>query len=177
MFPAVSLSPVFLCSAPSSRCINPHTLLRSPPLPRATLLLHPTTTHASHSAILSTYQHPPPHFPHRLPPASIRSSAPTPATVQPSLPRTTLLPHPTTTPAASQRNPLHTYTRRSSFAQATTHQHQEQHAHSHHCTATTPPHQSSQQIGAPALATTIQLPPPHTQASKKDCPAQEQSFL
>ena len=54
-----SLSPVFLCSVPSSRCINPHTLSRTPPLPRATLL-----------------------------------------------------PHPTTTPAASQRNPLHTYTRR-----------------------------------------------------------------
>ena len=62
-------------------------------------------------------------------------------------------------------------------------------AHSPRCyTAITPPHctltphmpitpQSSQQIGAPALATTIQLPPPHTQASKKDCPAQEQSFL
>ena len=74
-------------------------------------------------------------------------------------------------------------------AQATRRQRQMgQHTHSRHCTAITPPHctptphmpitpQSSQQIGASALATTIQLPPPHTQASKKDCPAQEQSFL
>ena len=58
----------------------------------------------------------------------------------------------------------------------------------HHYAATTPPHctltphipitpQSSQQIGAPALVIIIQPPPPHTQASKKDCPVQEQSFL
>lgn len=118
-----SLSPVFLCSVPSSRCINPHTLSRTPPLPRATLLPHPSPHLPLHST--PAYQHPPPRFPHRPSDARTRDSAPAPP------------------------------------------------PYSHH----SPTPQSSQQIGASALAIIIQPPPPHTQASKKDCPAQEQSFL
>lgn len=84
---------------------------------------------------------------------------------------------PITTPAASQypRIPAPTAPLP---AQATRRQrqgaaHPPPTLYSHH----SPTHQSSQQIGASALAIIIQPPPPHTQASKKDCPAQEQSFL
>ena len=102
-----SLSPVFLCSVPSSRCINPHTLSRTPPLPRATLLPRPS-----------------PHLPlHSVIPCIPTPAAPLPAqatgrqhqeavcrltTMQPSLPHTALahLTH------QSHRNPPHTDTHR-----------------------------------------------------------------
>ena len=133
-----SLSPVFLCSVPSSRCINPHTLLRTPPLPR-TMLAHRTG-----------HQTPAP-----------RGSTPTPGAVQPATPpirtHTPITPH-IPTPAPTVPLP----------AQATGRQHQGQRTHIPRCTAYcfSKPH-------TPAT----QPPPPHTQASKKDCPAQEQSFL
>ena len=153
-----SLSPVFLCSAPSSRCINPHTLSRTPPLPRATLLPHPSPHLPLHST--PAYRHPPPRFQHRPPDASTRDSTPAPDAVQPLLPGAALSRH---TPIHS--TPPHTGTRRpashtrlppaSSRDSAPTPL-----LYSHH----SPTPQSSQQIGASALATTIQLPPPHTQA-------------
>lgn len=74
---------------------------------------------------------------------------------------------PITTPAASQypripapTAPLH--------AQATGRQHQGQRTRPRRCTAYcfSKPHTPAKKP-----------PPPHTQASKKDCPAQEQSFL
>lgn len=85
-----SLSPVFLCSAPSSRCINPHTLLRTPPLPPS----HAPATPDHHTR----QSHRPPHTNTRRPASCTghqtpapRGSMPTPGAVQPPLPHTPIL--------------------------------------------------------------------------------------
>ena len=165
-----SLSPVFLCSVPSSRCINPHTLSRTQPLPRATLLPHPSPHPPLHST--PAYQHPPPRFQHRPPDASAKGQHAHSRRCTATAPRSrTHTPHTNSQHTPTHRHPpSHFRTGHQTPAPGT--------AHPPRCyTATTPPHQSSQQIGASALAIIIQPHPPHTQASKKDCPAQEQSFL
>lgn len=124
-----SLSPVFLCSVPSSRCINPHTLSRTPPLPRATLLPHPSPHLPLHST--PAYQHPP-HFQHRPPDDSAKGQHTRPRRCTATAPRSR--------------------------------------------TRTPPRHHAACRFSQPH--TPAKKPhPPHTQASKKDCPAQEQSFL